>query len=155
MLNRIFPKQFDNDYQGLRPAIWLLIAFVAVKLVIGVNTIFNTQSVATGGDGLTVDSMSASGAQTVLMMMTLVSLCQLILAAQSIIVLVRYRAMIPFMYLVLLSEHLLRRALILRADVARTEETPVGAYINLGLLAVLILGFLLSLVRARKSSERP
>ena len=155
MVKRIFPDRFDNEYTGLRIAIWLLILFVAVKLIIGFNTIFNTRSVATGGDGLTVDSMSASGAETVLMMMTLVSLGQLILAAQSLVILVRYRSMIPFIYLVLLTEHAVRRALILRADIERTEETPVGAYINLALLALLVIGFLLSLVQRRRSAVAP
>lgn len=154
MIDRILPRQFDNNYGGHRLAIWLLIGFVTLKLIIGTNTILNTRSVATGGDGLPLDAMSATAAQTVLMMSSLLALCQLVLAAQTLVVLIRYRAMIPFIYLLLLAEHAIRRALILAHDVPRSEETPVGAYINLGLLAVLVVGFMLSLLKRRSAGLR-
>jgi hypothetical protein len=37
MLTRLFPRQIDNDYQGWRLAIWLLVPLALVKLLQGAN----------------------------------------------------------------------------------------------------------------------
>ena len=52
MLERLFPKQFDDQFPGKRPALWLLGFLIALKLVMSVNSIFNTASVASGADGI-------------------------------------------------------------------------------------------------------
>jgi hypothetical protein len=146
MLNRLFPRQVDNTFDGHRAALWLLGLFIAMKLMMSVNSIWNTASVATGADGLPLDSFGPAAAQTVLMLFALVSLGQLTLAAIALTALIRYRAMVPFIYLVLLGEQLARRFIVQSYAVARTESIPVGWYVNIGLLALLTLGLVLSLI---------
>ena len=62
----------------------------------------------------------------------------------GILALTRYRAMSPFMFVLLLLEHLARRWILLVKPIARTG-TPPGIYINLVLLVVMIVGLALSL----------
>lgn len=112
MLNRFFPKQVDNRFEGRRAALWLLGLFIALKLVMSVNSILNTASIATGGDGLPLDSFGPAAARTVLMLFALMSLGQLTLAVIALTTLIRYRAMVPFIYLVLLGEHVARRVIV-------------------------------------------
>jgi hypothetical protein len=150
MLNRLFPKQVDNRFDGHRAALWLLGLFVALKLAMSVNSILNTASVASGADGLPLDSFGPAAARAVLMLFTLLSLGQLTLAAIALTTLIRYRAMVPFIYLVLLGEQLARRAIVQSYAVARTESTPVGWYVGVGLLALLTLGLVLSLIPTRQ-----
>ena len=150
MLNRLFPKQVDNTFDGNRAALWLLGLFIALKLVMSVNSILNTASVAAGADGLPLDSFGPAAARTVLMLFAMVSLGQLTLAVIALTTLIRYRAMVPFIYLVLLGEQLARRIIVQSYEVARTESTPVGWYVGFGLLALLTLGLVLSLIPTRQ-----
>ncbi len=53
--------------------------------------------------------------------------------------------MVPFLYLVLLAEQLVRRLAAPANAVARTEAGAVGMWINLALLALLFAGLALSL----------
>jgi hypothetical protein len=148
-MNRLFPTQVDNRFDGHRAALWLLGLLVALKLAMSANSILNTASVASGADGLPLDSFGPAAAQTVLMLFALLSLGQLTLALIALTILVRYRRMVPFMYLVLLGEQLARRFIVQSYAVARTESTPIGWYVNVGLLLLLTLGLVLSLMPTR------
>lgn len=155
ILDRLFPARIDNRFPGHRLAIWLFALFVALRLIMGTNSILNTRAVATGADGMALDSLPTAAAESLLLMFALLSLSQLMLALLSLIALIRYKALIPLMYLVLLVEHLGRRALVLMQATDRAETLPVGAYINMGLLALLVAGLALSLLgtpRATRSS---
>lgn len=149
MIGTLLPKQADNSFRGNRAALWLLGLYIALKLVMSLNSIFNTETVAVGGDGLPLASFGDQAARAVLMLFALMSLGQLMIAITALVALFRYRSLVTFIYLLLIGEHLARRFIVQSYAVARPEGTPVGVYVNYGLLALLILGFLLSLLRRR------
>ena len=149
LLNRLFPKQVDNRFDGYRAALWLLGLFVALKLAMGINSILNTASVAGGADGIPLDRYGPAAAREVLMLFALTSLGQLVLALVALTILIRYRTMVPFIYLVLIGEQLARRLIVQSYEVARPEGAAGGWYINIGLIAVLAIGLLLSLTPSR------
>ncbi|HEX8527108.1 hypothetical protein [Allosphingosinicella sp.] len=151
MLHRLFPSHVDNEFGGYRAALWLLGLYVAIKIVMSVNSIFNAESVAVGGDGIPLDSFGPEAARAVLMLFALMSLGQLMLALIALVTLIRWRALVPAVYLLLIAEHLGRRFIVHSYAVARTEATPVGAYVNYALLALLALGLVLSLLQARRA----
>ena len=153
ILNRLFPTQVDNRFEGYRAALWLLGLYVALKLAMGVNSILNTASVATGADGIPLYSFGPAAAREVLMLFALTSLGQLVLAIVALTVLIRYRAMVPFIYLVLIGEQLARRFIVRSYEVAHPESTPVGWYINMGLIALLTIGLLLSLMPFKRQQR--
>lgn len=152
MLNRLFPKQADNGFEGNRAALWLLGLFIALKLAMSVNSLLNTASVAAGADGLPLDSYGPAAAQAVLMLFALTALGQLTITVFALTALIRYRAMVPFVYLVLLGEQLARRFIVQDYSVVRSEGIPAGWYVTLGLLALLTLGLVLSLISTRRRS---
>lgn len=152
MLSRIFPKQFDNDYRGSWLAIWIFVPVVLLKATQGVNSIIMTRRVMAGADGIPIDSYDAAGAEAAVAMFALLGLYLLIVPFQSLIVLIRYRAMIPFMYLMLLLVQGSSRLLLMVHPIVRSAEPamgfaghPIGFWINLGILALTLIGFLLSL----------
>jgi hypothetical protein len=106
--------------------------------------------VATNADGIPLDSFNAAGAQTVLALFALLGFYLLVLPVQSVVVLIRYRAMIPFMYLMLLFVQLGSRVLLLLHPAVRTSTMPVGLAINLAILALTLMGFALSLLSKKK-----
>ena len=71
-------------------------------------------------------------------------LSQLVFSVLGVLALTRYRAMIPFMFILLLLEHLARRWILLVKPIA-SAGTPPGIYINLVLLVLMIVGVTLSL----------
>ncbi len=154
MLNRLFPKQIDNGFKGRRAALWLLGMYVALKLVMSTNSIFNTESVAVGADGFPLDSFGVAGARAVLMLFAITALGQLMLSIVALMALIRWRAMVPLVYLLLIAEHLGRRFIVQSYAVARTEGIPAGVYVNYALLALLVIGLVLSLVPLRERERR-
>ena len=113
MLSRIFPTQVDNNYRGHRLAIWLLVPIILLRGLIGFNSIFFARTVATSADGVPLDSFTPAAAGTVLALFALLGLFSLLLALLGLVVLVRYRAMIPFLYLFLLIQELGNKAVLL------------------------------------------
>src|SRR5687767_2341732 len=100
MLTRLFPRVADNRFEGHRAALWLLGLLIALKLVIGLNSIFNTASVASGADGIPLDSYGAAAAREVLLLFALLALGHLALTLVALAALIRWRALVPFVYLV-------------------------------------------------------
>lgn len=149
MLNRLFPAQADNRFEGLRPALWLLWLLVFLKLAMSLNSIFNTESVAAGADGIPLASYGPAAAREVLLLFALMALGHLMLTLIALAALVRWRALVPFIYLMLLGEHLARRAIARSFAPPGAEVTDIAWYVTYGLLTLLILGLALSLIPAR------
>jgi hypothetical protein len=145
MLARIFPKQFDNNYRGLWLAVWLFVPLMLVKAVQGVNSIIMTRLVLAGADGIPVDQYTNGGAETVVALFALLGMYLLIIPLQSLIVLVRYRSMIPFMYVCLIAVQIGARVLNIVNPIARPDGPPIGFTINLVVFALTLIGFALSL----------
>lgn len=152
VLDRLFPKQVDNRFDGNRAALWLLGLLVALKLVVSLNSIFNTASVAAGADGIALDSFGAAAAREVLTLFSLVALGQLFLALIALAALIRWRALVPFLYLVSLGEQLARRVVVATHELERTSS-GIAWFVTYGVLFLLALGLLLSLMPARTAKR--
>src|SRR5262245_4215616 len=147
MLKRIFPRQIDNTYRGYRVALWLFVPIVFVKMVMGANTMINTRDVIQGADAIPLDSYGATAARIIIQCFKSWGLCLLLMASLGLLALIRYRAMVPLIYLLLMLENGGRKALQLANPLhaGATGKPSIGAWINLGLLTALMVGFLLSL----------
>ncbi|HEX6741418.1 MAG TPA: hypothetical protein VF079_06445 [Sphingomicrobium sp.] len=150
LLHRLFPKQFDDRFGGLRAALWLLGLILFLKFAMSLNSIFNTEQVAAGADKFPLASYGADGARAVLMLFALHSLAELMLALVGLAALVRYRAMVPLVFLLLAIEHVGRRLIVQAYAIERSAPTgtPTSAafIVNMGLLALLLAGLALSLI---------
>lgn len=146
MLTDLLPATIDNTYRGRRAGLWLF-GLLAVKVVMGVNVILNAESVATSADGIPVDSFGSGGASSFLSMFATWGLSQLLLGLFCVLVLVRYRSLVPFMFLLLLVEHVGRKAIQLAYPISRVGESP-APYINAALLSIMLVGLAFSLWRA-------
>jgi hypothetical protein len=146
---RLFPMRLDNEgYRGRTAALWLFGLFLLLRLIIGVNGAINTTAIA-AGDGLRLDD---GGRETILLLFRNLSLSNLPLVAIGATALWRWRAMVPFLYLVLLADQVVRRLAALANPIARTDAASVGIWINLALLALLLVGLALSLWNRRSNA---
>ena len=152
MLERLFPKQIDNSFAGHGASLWLLGLFVAVKLLMSVNSMINTASIAAGPDGFPLDRYGAGGAAAVLMLFALNAYGQLILVLLSLVALVRYKAMVPLVYLLWLVDQAGRRILVESHALERAGSADAGFWINIGLLTLVAAGAALALLTSRRRS---
>jgi hypothetical protein len=148
MLDRILPRSVDNTYHGNKLALWLFGLFVLMQLAIGVNSIVNGHAVLMTADGIPLDTYPAGAVQTIVALWALLGLSRVVTSVLCIVVLIRYRSMIPFLFALLLLSHLGGRLIAQFIPLARTGAPPASA-INLTFLTMLILGLVLSLWRRK------
>jgi len=144
LVNRIFPPHFDNDYRGHKLALWLFGVIVFMRLGMSLSTIFNGRKTAISADGIPLDTFTPAGAQTVVSIFALLGLAIFVICLLCILVLVRYRSMVPVMFALLLLQSLGGRLILRFLPFVRTGRLP-GFYVNLVLLALMIIGLALSL----------
>jgi hypothetical protein len=148
VFNQLLPRQIDNTYRGYRLALWLFAVLVLVKVAMSLNCIFNGRTVAISADGIPLDAYPSAAAQTIVALFAIWGLAHLMFSAVSVVVLIRYRNMVPLMFTLLLLEHLGRRLTLYFIPLVRTG-TPPGFFVNLALLTVMLVGLALSLLGRR------
>ncbi len=148
MFHNLLPLQADNHFQGRKLGLWLLGILLLLLTAMGVNSVFNGYYVATNVDGLPLNSYTAAGAQAVVSFYAIWGLAQLIIIAFSIVVLVRYRALVSFVFLLLLIEQVFWRVIHHALPIAKPGVSHGSWFLN-ALLALTVFGFLLSLWKRR------
>lgn len=144
MLKQLLPQPIDNTYRGHKLALWLFVLLVLMKVVMSLSSIFNGYSVVTSADGIPLDTFTPAAARTVVSLFALLGLSNFVICLLCTLVLIRYRSMVPLMFALLLLEHLSKRLILQFLPIVRTG-TPPGFYVNLALLALMIVGLALSL----------
>ena len=140
----VLPPAIDNRYRGKTIALWVFGLLVLLKVGMSVGSIFNGRKVAQNADGVPLDSYSPAAAQTIVALFAIFGLGHLVLCALCLLVLVRYRSLIPFMFGVLLVEQLSRKLILQFLPIVRTGTPPASA-INLAVLVLMLGGLGLSL----------
>lgn len=156
MLTRLFPRQIDNDYRGHVLGIWLLVPLVLAKFLQGANVAGllgtgKSRQVLEGVDKVPVGTFPAEAVSHLIFLFSAWGLGIFVLGVLGIVVLLRYRAMMPLMYLLLLIEQVGRKALAtihLDRPLVSVATTPANL-INWGFLLAMVIGLLLSLANRR------
>ena len=152
LFQRLLPRRLGNLYGGHRLAIWLLVPVVATRLAMGANSVVNTRFVASGPEAIPLSTYDPPSPQAVFSLFALLGLSHLLVALQGVIVLVRYRALVPLFYLLLLAHALGAQALLAARPIA--AATPgFGVSLSLVLLAATVAGFVLSLAPSAIPSQ--
>ena len=105
ILDRLFPAQFDNVYRGNRIALWLFYPLTAV-------TLWRSQHHITAPDGgaqsiatIPLDTYTEGGAQSVITIFALWGLAQLAMGLVMLLAAVRYKSMVPLLWLFIFLEY--------------------------------------------------
>lgn len=144
MLDRLLPRAIDNDYRGQKAALWLLGLLLLMKTAMGLNSIINGYKVASSADGIPLDTYPAAAASTIVALFGIWGLGHFMMCLIGILVLARYRSMVPFIFALFLLEHLARKSILRLHPIVRTGNPP-ASLINLALLALMIAGLALSM----------
>jgi hypothetical protein len=153
MLSRIFPKQAESRFGGHWLALVLLGLVTLIKGAQGVSTLADARGIAVGADGIPVDAYGAAAGDTVVALVALLGFYLLIVALVGVIVLLRYRALVPLMFFVWLVVQLGHRAVLAVNPFERVVSEAaigfagrsIGFWVNTAVLAATIVGLLISL----------
>lgn len=141
MLERLLPKQLNNDYTGSPIARWVFVVITIITIARSLVHMFapdgGAQSIAT----IPLDTFTDNGAATVILMFALWGLSQLLVGVIYVVVLWRYRALIPFMYLLLFVEYAMRILLGALKPIETVSTAPgaIGDYILVPLALVMLV----------------
>ena len=153
MLSRLLPPLANFTYTGSRVSLWLLGLVLFLKLAIALGAIFNGHYAASVADGIPIDSYTPQGTQAFLSVFASLGLSQLILSLLGVLLLLKYRPLVPIYLLVLLVEYLARKGVNAYMPIARSGNAPGGA-INWAIFGVMLLAFVLSM-RQRNVPQLP
>ena len=106
MLSRIVPAQIDNRYRGHALALWLFVPITFMNMAKSLTHLFKADGGAQSIATIPLDTYSPSAAQNVVGLFARMGLEQLVLASLLVLVLFRYRAMIPLMYVLIVGSYL-------------------------------------------------
>src|SRR3569832_1208502 len=111
MLSLLFTKQIDNTFRGWRLGLWLFVPVLIVRLGIGFNSAFNARETAMNADGIPLNLLGEAGANEAVALFALLGLAGFLIALLGVLVLVRYRAKVPLMYIEFLVHQLGNRVI--------------------------------------------
>lgn len=153
MLARIFPKKLDNDYRGLVLAVWLLVLFLLVKTFasitqIGLNPRWTGHDVLQGVERVPLDTFGTTAADAALVLFAWWGLTGLLPTLLGLIAVVRYRAMVPMIYLLMAINKIGEQVIVETSPLVRMLGE--GAPTPLIAIAVLLIGFGMSLTTPRR-----
>jgi len=152
MLGRILPLNIDNGYRGHMLAIWLLIPIIVIKAVIGLTSMFGGLLVAQGAHNVPVRAFPAEAVQLLVLLLARSGLSTLVLTLFCVLVLIRYRAMIPVTYVLLLLQHTGGAFLQLKESAIMGPSR--ATVVSLVLLFLTVVGLFASLQGGADDAER-
>lgn len=145
----LFPKVIDNQYRGHKVGFWLFCLLTIPLTVRSFIHVFKddggAQSIAT----IPLDSWPLEASNTIIAMFAFWGLVQIMMAFLNIVAIVKYKAFIPLMYLVMVITQLSRLGIGHYKPVT-TDGTAPAAAISIYLLAAYTIGLVLSLIESKK-----
>ncbi len=150
MIEKLFPKTVDNNYKGHWLAKWLLIFYVAKSFVAGSIHMFAADGGAQSIGSVALDQFSQGGADSVVTVFGLWGMEQMVIGFIGVIMLWRYKALIPMMALVYVVEYIGRITSHFYTPGLVTAHTPPGAMMDIILVPLTVVMLVLSLWRTEK-----
>jgi hypothetical protein len=151
-VSRILPRPIDNRYRGHPLGLWLYVPVALQKVAMSLTHLLKSDGGAQSLSSIPLDTYPPSAAQNIVGLFARMGLEQLALALLMVLVLVRYRALIPLMYLLVVAHFLASYVVGALKPLARTGAASVGTpLLVFALLGIVGLGF--SLVGKRYAAS--
>lgn len=148
-LSILFPKTASNDMRGWKLPV---VVFMLLAVVSTVRSCIHLFSADGGAGSIAGMDLSVQGADGIIFAFALWGSAQLVYAFIQLLVAFRYRSLIPFMYLLLIVETLLRMLVgkMRPVSFAHTPPGAIGNFIILPAAVVLLVAMLWSANRDKK-----
>ena len=145
VLGNLFPRQITSEFPGFKIALWAFYLFTALTLWRSQHHLFAHDGGAQSIANIPLDTYSDTAAATIIGVFALWGLSQLVIGLIYLVAAIRYRSMIPTLYLLSLVEYLVRAFYIPAYKQIETPGTAPGAAGNLPLAIFSLVMLALSL----------
>ena len=141
MLERLFPQNKTNTYRGNPIAKWVFVMLTLVTIARSLVHMFASNSGAQSIATIHRDSFTANGADAFILVFTLWGLSQLPIGIIYGIVLWRYQALIPLMYLLMIFEYGIHMVLGAVKPIETIGRVPggIGNFIIIPLALIMLI----------------
>jgi hypothetical protein len=112
----LFPRQITSEFPGFKIALWAFYPFTALTLWRSQHHLFAHDGGAQSIANIPLDTYSDTAAATIIGVFALWGLSQLVIGLIYLVAAIRYRSMIPTLYLLSLVEYLVRAFYITNKD---------------------------------------
>ena len=143
--NTLFPKKADNQFSGIKLP---MLVFFLIALISTARSLVHILSQDGGAGSIAGMDLSVEGADGIIFAFALWGSAQLVLAVIQWIVALRYRSLIPMMYVLVVFEVLLRM-LVGRIKPVTFAHIPPGAVGNYVILPLALGMFILCFVKPK------
>lgn len=145
-IERLLPKKADNRFPGLRLSYYVFILLTSVGMVRSLIHLFAPDG---GAGSIAGIDLTGSGAEAVVFAFGLWGSAQLLLSLIQLLVALRYRSLVPLMYLLIVVEILLRMIVGWTKPVD-FQHLPPGALGNWIILPLAGIMFVLCFIKPLK-----
>lgn len=144
MITKIFPENINNDYKGYGIAVYVFVIYSVISIVRSCIHFFSPD----GGAGSIAHIDLSQGGINIIFVFALWGSSQLILALMQLLVSVRYKSLLSFMYILLFLEYCFRALLgIMKPLVFEAGAgTPPGGYLDKIMIPLALIMLILSLM---------
>ena len=145
MLRRLFPAVIDNRFRGLPIALWLFAPLALMKLALGSAHMFRADGGAQSVSRMPLDTYPDGAAQNIIGLMARMGWEQFLLGALFLLVLLRYRALVPLMYALMVVHYAGAKLVAAMKPLALAGASGVG-HMHLIIGALAVVGLVLALI---------
>lgn len=152
IITKIFPKNICNDYNGYGIAVYVFVIYSVASMVRSCIHFFSPD----GGAGSIAHIDLSQGGKNIVFVFSLWGSSQLILALIQLLVSVRYKSLLPFMYVLLFLEYCFRallgivKPLVLEAGAG----TPPGGYLDKIMIPLALVMLILCLMTKKSKVSK-
>ena len=147
---KLLPVVIDNQFRGIKLSQYAFLLITAATIVRSLIHVFapdgGAQSIAT----IPLESYSPQAAATVILMFSLWGLSQLLMGFVYLGVYLKYKSLIPMMYLLLIVEYAMRIVIGQMKPIV-TSGTAPGSIGNWIMVPVCVVLLALSLIQSRRN----
>jgi hypothetical protein len=145
MLDRVLPARLDNRYRGHPVGLWLFVPITFVKVSQSLTHLLKHDGGAQSISTIPLDTYPATAAQNIIGLFARLGLEQILLASIFVLVLFRYRALIPLMYIIIVAHFVGGKIVAQIKPLALAGTSGVSTpFLVLAILSV--IGLILSLI---------
>lgn len=146
----LLPAKADNTIRGMKLPVYV---FALIAIISTVRSLIHLLAPDGGAGSIAGMDLSVAGASGIIFAFALWGSSQLIYALIQLIVVIRYRSLVPLMYVLLILEILLRE-FVGHTKPVTFAHTPPGEIANYIFLPLAVIMLVLSLWSARRQHER-
>ena len=140
IIDAILPEKITNEFKGHKIALYVFIGVIVITLVRSCIHIFSPDGGAQSIAGFPLNTYLEAASSMVVLVFSLWGASQLLMGIVYVAILLRYKSLIPFMYVLLFIEYLSRFLLGVFKPAISTHVIPggVGDYIMIPLSLVML-----------------